>query len=92
MVGGTERGKRMDSLREALLEYAKKQMAAMETGTEFTVEKLFKDFTWRDFPLNDRVSVGVSFHNQFFNKDKSECAALLKLEKNAEGQQQYKRK
>ena len=83
----------MDSLREALLEYAKKQMAAKKSGDEFTVEKLFEDFKWRDFPISARRIIGNAFHDTFFSaRDAKECELMLKTDKNKEEQRVYVKK
>ena len=83
----------MDCLREALLEYAKKQMIAMATGSEFTVEDLFKDFKWRDLPISVRRIIGNTFHDTYFSaRDAKECELILKTDKNNDEQRVYVKK
>jgi len=83
----------MDDLREAMLEYARKQFDKLQSGAEFSVEDLFEDFSWRDIPLNHRISVGLRFHDLFFDRrDSKECESLVKIGKTEEEQQIYKRK
>ena len=81
----------MNDIREAMLEYARGRLAKLEPGVTFTVEDLFRDFSWRDIPIKGRLWVGNEFHDLFFSKD-CDHGVLTKLGKTKEDQQIYQKR